>query len=341
MKPQTSSPILAGMFAVMSVIASNQATAYVCDTSCQAHIEQGVLLYNQFEYDQAKAVFQAEADKGSAHARYWLGVAQYETAQYSEAGDSFLQAAEMGDPWAMELMVPGGLRNPCDFRGWSCDDRWKDKALAGFKKLSDQGDGKAKYAYYHNKSYWWEFFSFYEKKKRAEYYDEIINSGWFGVLRGSSAWNDEDKYLKNLILAAENGYAPAMVGLFIANDKIGEKESHEWIFKAIELGYPEAAKYLSLAYKYGDEGFGVDYFKSYFYHKVAAAFGSDLSGSPKVSEHIKDKNGRNMMDKNGNFIYKVLITPEEQADLDKQAEEFLKRVKPNRFLDEATHKLFN
>ncbi|MGF1689472.1 sel1 repeat family protein [Photobacterium japonica] len=341
MKPKTSSSILAGMFTFMSVIASSQASAYDCDASCQAHIEQGVKLYNQFEYDQAKAVFQAEADKGNAHALYWLGVAHYETGKYSDAGDSFLQAAEMGDPWAMELMVPGGLRNPCDFRGWSCDDDWKEKALEGFKKLADQGDGKAMYAYYRNKSYWWKPFTFYEKKKRASYYDDIIKSGWYGVLRGSSAWNDDDKYLNHLISAAESGYAPAMVNLFYENDEISDSEALKWIFKALELGYGKAAESLSYAYNNGDSMLDVDYHEAYMYHKIAIALGSDISGSPKVKLNIEDDFGLYKTDMNGDFIYEILITPEEQADLDKQAEAFLKRVKPNRFLDEATHKLFN
>ncbi|GAL04428.1 hypothetical protein JCM19237_1100 [Photobacterium aphoticum] len=51
-------------------------------------------LYNQFEYEQAKAVFQAEVDKGNAHALYWLGVTQYATGGTYEPGQNFLKAAK-------------------------------------------------------------------------------------------------------------------------------------------------------------------------------------------------------------------------------------------------------
>ncbi len=36
-------------------------------------IEKAVRLFNQKEYQAAQTILQQEADKGSAHATYWLG----------------------------------------------------------------------------------------------------------------------------------------------------------------------------------------------------------------------------------------------------------------------------
>lgn len=332
---------LSGVCVAVSVTLSHFVAAAECDSDCQVRIEQGVQLYNQFEYDKAKAVFQAEADKGNAHARYWLGVAQYETGQYSLAGDSFLQAAEMGDPWAMDLMVPGGLRNPCDFRGWSCDESWKEKALKGWGELVELGDGKAKYAYYFNQDYWWEYIPFYRQKKRNEYYDDIIESGGYGLLMSDFIFDNEDKYLEYLIKAAENGYAPAMFKLFYADKYIGYEKAHYWIFEALNLGYHKAAKFLSYSFEKGTNGFEIDYFSAYYYHALAVNLGSDISGEPTTYKNVDDGFGGFLKDEHGNFVKEILVTTEQQAEIDKKVEAFLQRVKPNRFLDETTHKLFN
>ncbi len=48
-----------------------------------------------------------------------------------------------------------------------------------------------------------------------------------------------------------------------------------------------------------------------------------------------------VFDENGKPMFKILVTTEEQAELDKQAEEFAKDIKPNMFLDETSIKLFD
>ncbi|MGF1689574.1 hypothetical protein L4C36_23475, partial [Photobacterium japonica] len=214
MKLKTSSSILAGMFTFMSVIASSQASAYDCDASCQAHIEQGVKLYNQFEYDQAKAVFQAEADKGNAHAIYWLGVTQYATGGTYESGQNFLKAANMGNPWAMDILVPDDYTGRCEMAGWPCDEKWAEKALKGWEQLAGKGDGKAKYAHFIRSEHWWDSVPFYRQSKRNEVYDDIIKHGGYMLLNSGVEWNSHEDRVNYLLKAAENGYVPAMYSLF-------------------------------------------------------------------------------------------------------------------------------
>ncbi|MGF1727857.1 hypothetical protein [Photobacterium nomapromontoriensis] len=50
--------------------------------------------------------------------------------------------------------------------------------------------------------------------------------------------------------------------------------------------------------------------------------------------------GGGLEDEEGNVVYEILVTQEQQAEMDKKVEEFIQRVKPNRFLDETTTKLF-
>ncbi|MGF1727945.1 hypothetical protein L4D12_25225, partial [Photobacterium nomapromontoriensis] len=145
----------------------------------QTAIQQGIRLYNQSKIKQAKAVFQAEAEKGSAAATYWLGITQYESSEHFKAGTTFLKAAKMGDPWAMDLLVPGG-NSPCDYLGWPCNEAWHEKAMAGWEKLAEQGSGKAKYAMYDKGDNWWQYIPFYRQKVRNEIHADIIQHKGYG-----------------------------------------------------------------------------------------------------------------------------------------------------------------
>ncbi len=118
-------------------------------TWANPQIEKAVRLFNQKEYQSAQKILQQESNKGSAYATYWLGVVQYKYRQHFEAGSTFLKAAEMGSPWAMAVMAGSELNvlSPCNYLGWPCDKKWREKALEGWKKQAEQNNGKAMYAY--------------------------------------------------------------------------------------------------------------------------------------------------------------------------------------------------
>ncbi|MGF1727854.1 sel1 repeat family protein [Photobacterium nomapromontoriensis] len=240
----------------------------------QTAIQQGIHLYNQAKIKQAKAVFQAEADKGSAAATYWLGVTQYESDERFEAGDSFYKAAKMGNPWAMDLLVPGG-NSPCDYLGWPCDEAWHEKAMAGWAKLGVEGDGKAKYAMHVKGDKWWEYIPFYRQKVRNEIYKDLMQHKGYGILNDGAFWDTTEQRVNYLKMAAEDGYAPAMFKLYFRADMIGREEAHKWIFKALELGYHRAAKSLSYAYENGTRGFPQNYVMAYYYHRLTTALGGE------------------------------------------------------------------
>ncbi|MGF1727856.1 sel1 repeat family protein [Photobacterium nomapromontoriensis] len=305
----------------------------------QTAIQQAIRLYNQSKIKQAKAVFQAEADKGSATATYWLGITQYESGERFEAGDSFYKAANMGDPWAMDLLVPGG-NSPCDYLGWPCDESWHEKAMAGWAKLADKGDGKAKYAMYVKGDKWWQYIPFYRQKVRNENYEDIMQHKGYGILNRGVFWDTTEQRVNYLKMAAEDGYAPAMFMLFFRADMIGRDKANEWIFKALELGYYKAANTLSYLYETGSDGYPEDFIQSYYYYRLTIALGGNISGSPRVVKLLKNEWGGGLKGEDGKSVYKILVTPEQQAAMDKKVEEFIQRVKPNRFLDETTTKLF-
>ncbi|MGF1689473.1 sel1 repeat family protein, partial [Photobacterium japonica] len=133
---------------------------------------------------------------------------------------------------------------------------------------------------------------------------------------------------------------PAMYSLFYFQDIIGKENGSEWINRALELGYPDAAKSLYYSYENGKRGVVKNKKYEYYYNSLAIHMKSGLIHKPKTKELIRDENNIIIRDKDGNATYKVLITPKEQAEMDKKAEDFLQRVKPNRYLDETTHELF-
>ncbi|MGF1727661.1 sel1 repeat family protein [Photobacterium nomapromontoriensis] len=243
-------------------------------------LEQGIRLYNQSEFKQAKAILQAEAGKGSAAATYWLGITQYESGERFEAGDTFLKAANMGDPWAMDLLVPGG-NSPCDYLGWPCNEAWHEKAMAGWEKLAEQGSGKAKYAMYDKGDNWWQYIPFYRQKVRNEIHADIIQHKGYGIFKNGAKWDSREKK-KYLIMAAEEGYAPAMISLFYSAELIGREKANEWLFKSLELGYHRAAVNLYYSYKNGTEGFPQDYVMAYYYHRLTTALTDPLIICPAL-----------------------------------------------------------
>ncbi|NIY85408.1 tetratricopeptide repeat protein [Vibrio hepatarius] len=310
-------------------------------------VEQGIRLFNQQEYQQAQQIFQQQSEQGSAYATYWLGVTQYKNRQQFEAGKTFLKAAEMGSPWAMDVLAGNG-NSPCKYLGWACDTAWTDKAIPLWEKQASQGNGKAMYQLILRGKPWWEIVPIYKYKKYREIYSKAIPNGGYRFLTSSVVWESTEEKLKYLKIAAEQGYAPAMMSLyFYLAEPETLDEAIEWNLKAIKLGYAEAARVFYLVYSQGEKDSNGniiiqrDVKKAYYYNRLSGALGGEEKEAYKITqEHILDEYGSPLADEDGRPVMKDLITKEEQAELDKQVAEFVKDIKPNMFLDETSLELF-
>ncbi|KQH87727.1 hypothetical protein AMR76_00025 [Vibrio furnissii] len=311
-------------------------------------VEQGIRLFNQKEYQQAQHVFQQQSDAGSANATFWLGVTQYKNRQHFEAGETFLKAAEMGDPWAMGVLGDVNLyvNNPCKFLGWPCDEKWLKKAKQGWKALAENGNGKAEFAYSSTTRDWWEYVPFYRQNRYQEIAIRGIRNGGYRFLDHNIYWDSSEDKLPYLKLVANQGYAPAMKTLYYRMDTIGYDEAMKWINKAIKLGYAEAAKTLYLAYRVGEEDrdgniiMSPDPKKAYYYSRLAEALGGQKQDNSLILHKRIIKDGLPVSDENGEPVFEILVTEQEQAEMDKQVAEFVRDIKPNLFLDETSIDLF-
>ncbi|ENM5835459.1 sel1 repeat family protein [Vibrio metoecus] len=312
-------------------------------------VEQGIRLFNQKEYQQAQQIFQQQSDAGSAYATFWLGVTQYKNRQHFEAGETFLKAAEMGDPWAMGVLGDVNLyaNNPCKFLGWPCDEKWLTKAKQGWKTLAENGNGKAEFAYSSTTRDWWEYIPFYRQSRYQEIAIRGTRNGGYRFLDHNIYWDSSEAKLPYLKLAANQGYAPAMETLYYRMNTIGYDDAMKWINKAIELGYAEAARTLYLAYRTGEKDrngnviLQPDPKKAYFYNRLTGALGGEEKLARLITqEPVHDKDGIPLADENGDPVFDILVTEQEQAEMDKQVAEFVKDIKPNLFLDETSINLF-
>ncbi|ENS5605669.1 sel1 repeat family protein [Vibrio mimicus] len=311
-------------------------------------VEQGIRLFNQKEYQQAQQIFQQQSDAGSAYATFWLGVTQYKNHQHFEAGDTFLKAAEMGDPWAMGVLGDVNLyaNNPCKFLGWPCDDKWLTKAKQGWKTLAENGNGKAEFAYSSTSRDWWEYIPFYRQNRYQEIAIRGTRNGGYRFLDHNIYWDSSEDKLPYLKFAANQGYAPAMETLYYRMDTIGYDEAMKWINKAIELGYAEAARTLLLTYTLGEKDrdgnitIHSDPKKAYYYSRLTEALGGPKQDNSLILYRNIIKDGLPVSDENGDPVFEILVTEKEQAEMDKQVAEFVKDIKPNLFLDETSIDLF-
>ncbi|ENM5835460.1 sel1 repeat family protein [Vibrio metoecus] len=311
-------------------------------------VEQGIRLFNQKEYQQAQQIFQQQSDAGSAYATFWLGVTQYKNRQHFEAGQTFLQAAEMGDPWAMNVLGDKYIYafNPCRFLGWPCDDKWNDKAFRVWKKQADEGNGNAILALRITQSYFWELIPFYRSYNSEKIFFDAFQKGSNHAILKMGGWVSDDKYTYYLKLAANQGYAPAMETLYYRMNTIGYDEAMKWINKAIELGYAEAARTLLLSYTLGEKDrdgniiMPPDPKKAYYYSRLTEALGGPKQDNSLILYRNVIKDGLPISDENGEAVLEILVTEQEQAEMDKQVAEFVKDIKPNLFLDETSINLF-
>ncbi|NIY85489.1 sel1 repeat family protein [Vibrio hepatarius] len=313
----------------------------------QSPTEQGILLFNQKEYQQAEEILQQQSNDGSAYATFWLGVVQYKNRKHFQAGETFLKAANMGHPWAMGVLAGGKLyaNTPCNYLSWPCDNKWEPKAQQGWAKLAQQSDGKAAFALNITKREWWEYIPFYRQSRYKDIISNAVPNGGYKFLDYNTYWDSSDEKLPYLRLAAEQGYAPAMETLYYRMDVIGLDEAMKWINEAIELGYAEAAETLYFKYSQGEKDrtgkviIQPDPKKAYYYNRLSGALGGE-ERQGNVTETLMIKDSQVVVDENGNPVFEILVTKQEQAEMDKQVAEFVKDIKPNLFLDETSIDLF-
>ncbi|MBF4323279.1 sel1 repeat family protein, partial [Vibrio anguillarum] len=96
----------------------------------------------------------------------------------------------------------------------------------------------------------------------------------------------------------------------------------KWINKAIQLGYPTAARVLFLAYdlgkkdKQGNQVIRPNPQKAYYYNKLSGALGGEEETSSIISTRLI-KDGLPVSDENGEPVLEILVTEQEQAEMDK------------------------
>ncbi|EKO3994057.1 sel1 repeat family protein, partial [Vibrio fluvialis] len=84
----------------------------------------------------------------------------------------------------------------------------------------------------------------------------------------------------------------------------------KWINKAIQLGYPTAAKALFLAYdlgkedKQGNQVIRPNHQKAYYYNKLSGALGGEEETSSIVSTRLI-KDGSPVSDENGDPVFEI------------------------------------
>ncbi|EOI6461174.1 sel1 repeat family protein, partial [Vibrio cholerae] len=117
-------------------------------------------------------------------------------------------------------------------------------------------------------------------------------------------------------------------------------------YKAIELGYAEAARTLYLAYRVGEKDrdgniiMSPDPKKAYYYSRLAEALGGPKQDNSLILHKRIIKDGLPVSDENGEPVFEILVTEQEQTEMDKQVAEFVKGIQPNLFLDETSINLF-
>ena len=326
--------------------------------------ERGIRLVSQAQYPQAIEILKIESAKGDADAAFWLGIAYYKKgiALYKErerlnggygdnvflqaAGDAFLLAAELGDPWAMSILSNKVIyysSTVCSLFSWPCDNKWVDKALDRWDELAEQGDPDAVYVSTVFGFKWWEYFRSYTYPYLAALIERTISTGGgYGFMAGI-ALELEDSF-KFFTMAANQGYAPAMLKLNIFRGKLlTDEEADKWVHRALNLGYIGAARTLYFKYSPNGKGRGktkLEREKAYYYGTIYIESGGwKRIDSDILRSKLTDENGKRLYDEAGNQLYEEHFTEAERIEIEQRAKDFLKKVKPDAFLTKNTREL--
>ena len=215
-------------------------------------VNEGISIFNQKEFKEAKAIFEPLAKQGDARAIFWLGVTQFRTGEQFKAGQTLLKSAEAGNPWAMLMMSPKD-NGYCGYLGWPCDPTWRNKAFSVLEELADQGNGNAICALRYRKGKpWWSYIPILNEKKGGELAEKAVKDGWY-TMASCGIPMDTKKRVELLKYAASQNYAPAMVELYSLTEKneYKIKDAINLLYQAVNLGYRGGA--LSLYFYYQEK----------------------------------------------------------------------------------------
>lgn len=309
--------------------------------SIAATVDEGVTLFNQKDFKQAKVIFESLAKQGDDSAMFWLGITQFRTGEQFKAGETLLKSAEAGNPWAMLMMSPED-NGYCGYLGWPCDPSWRDKAFFTLEELAEQGNGNAICALLYRKGKpWWAYVPIYNKKRGEELAEKGVKDGWYGMASCGIPMEIK-KQLELLEYAVNQNYAPAMVDLYYLQNKYNPKEGNsvDLLKKALKLGYLGGAFNLLDAvdqtYKTIDtvsdvEELSVDKVnnleETYFYSLIVKNMGVANVGF-FVTKYVRDEN-----DERKNV---TLISPKRQKEIEERADLFLNKIKQNLYLKESS-----
>ncbi|MFM2479731.1 hypothetical protein [Celerinatantimonas sp. MCCC 1A17872] len=246
-----------------------------------ASVDAGLDALSHHEFAKAEKIFAEQADKGDAHAMYWLGnTYQLEGGMKRlDAGRILLKAAKMGDPWAMYRLYTKNPYSLCTV--WPCSSRWDSKAVEIWERQSKQGNGKATFALALRKdrTFWYNVTKWLPGMGQ-ERLNKMALKAFRQGYQGASFYlanNIKSDYLHYLIKSSGYDFIPSYSRLAIYykdhhNIKLMEK------YKNIALQYGDRnfINYLFEVYSQGLDGYKKDFKKAYFYGKILSLYGKDV-----------------------------------------------------------------
>ncbi|WP_131826213.1 SEL1-like repeat protein, partial [Salinivibrio siamensis] len=183
-------------------------------------LEEGIEILNQGQFKKAREIFKPLAEHGDANAAYWLAYTQFKTAETLYVGSNLLKAAEGGNPWAMATLagthMPKVTTSYCNYLGWPCDEKWVDKAIEGWERLAEEGDGKAMYALLYHDPSWWQYIPFYRDYRYEKLASKLYKNKGYTFFYDKNFWSSLNRrtridYLEKM---AKNGDGIAMYKLY-------------------------------------------------------------------------------------------------------------------------------
>ncbi len=280
-----------------------------------ASFEQGMAQVQLGEFAKAEPFLLAEAEKGNRDAMYWLGFALQKQSfeKGVQAGYWYKKAAELGDPWAI---AKAANTRYCEFLRWEClnTEKWQQKQLELLRALAKKGDGNAEYVLARYELGWKRFIPFLAKLERIPRLKKAVEMGSGPASYALAGEIDDKESAKYLLIAANNGYVPAMSTLSGYDAVLDNDVILYWLNKALTLGSKNAALALQFAYYEGSYGLSKDDEKQYYYCIIYKGLSRDSCSFM------------------GNRLYNVL-TDKQVEKIEKQADEWLATHPKNHFYD--------
>ncbi|MFM2477285.1 hypothetical protein [Celerinatantimonas sp. MCCC 1A17872] len=315
--------------AVIQFLFLAMALVFILATSFRtlASVDSGLDALNHHEFAKAEKIFDEQANKGDAHAMYWLGnTYQLEGGMKRlDAGRILLKAAKMGDPWAMYRLYTKNPYSLCTV--WPCDSKWDGKAAAIWEKQSKEGNGKATFALALRKerTFWYNVMKWLPgmgQEKLNKMALKAFHQGYLGAsyyIANHSTPHD----FKYIIQAAGAGFIPAYRVLTIHYKKIVNiKLAEKYQEKALQSGETDFISLLFHEHMQGALGYSKNPEKAYYYGKIASLYGEDVSGFFRADKTSKD------------FSLSTKVAKDKQIIFTQKAKEFVRTHPPYHYYDE-------